>query len=550
MTTRKFGRSAALAAIVLVPALALIVPPARADGDLNNVNHFIIVMQENRSFDNYFGILPFVAGTPYHNAKGGGKRRSCKPDDHTCVDGLSCRLVKGALKCNNVNPGNAGSAVRAFHDPRYCTGPDLDHSWIGSHQEGNYARPNLMLKSSRNRGFVRVNAASDPPDQAIDHDTMGYYDDVDLPFYYGLAVIGQTFPNRAYFLAGTSFGHLTTNEIITSGGYKPITGTIFDRLDAAGVTWTDYYSDLPYSLIFATSAGHTKTVATFLTDAAAGTLPQVSFIDPSAFADQTINGHKFQTDEHPPNDIRAGQYFVSTIVNALRNGPNWSDSVLIITYDEHGGFYDHVPPPAADQNGQDTPDGIPPGQCADNSNPPTSVPGYGASCTHSSSVDAPGLCPTFTPTGPYPAKCATFNQLGFRLPFIAVSPFSKPTYVSHVVSSHTSILALLEKRFSMPPLAARDANAGTLEDMFDFDNAPSLNTPVGTAPLPAEPGDPGCPGRAPARGPGQAHARAVVSSSAGLAPAYPRRVARPRSFAPPRANVRWTRQLTAVLRAG
>src|SRR5262249_48803661 len=163
-----------------------------------------------------------------------------------------------------------------------------------------------------------------------------------------------------------------------------------------------------------------------------------------------------------------GQYFVSTVMNALRNSPSWNDSIVFLTYDEHGGFYDHVIPPPAPQGGASTPDGIEPGQCADNSNPPTSPqPGGRASCAHSSNIDAPGLCPGFTPTGPYPASCATFNQLGFRMPFVAVSPFSKPSYVSHVVSSHTSFLALIEKRFSLPSLTLRDANANTLEDMFD-----------------------------------------------------------------------------------
>jgi len=126
------------------------------------------------------------------------------------------------------------------------------------------------------------------------------------------------------------------------------------------------------------------------------------------------------------------------------------------------------------------------------------MPGGGANCNHSKTVDAPGLCPAFTPTGPYPANCATFNQLGFRLPFVAVSPFAKPQYVSHTIGSHTSLLAFIEKRFALPSLAARDANSNDLEDLFDFDTSPSVNATVGTAPQPMEPpafmpGDPGCP---------------------------------------------------------
>jgi phospholipase C len=145
------------------------------------------------------------------------------------------------------------------------------------------------------------------------------------------------------------------------------------------------------------------------------------------------------------------------------------------------------------------PDGINPGQCADLSNPPASEqPGGGAQCDVSRS-DAAAICPGFTATGPYPANCANFNQLGFRVPFIAVSPFSKPHYVSHTVGDHTSLLALIEKRFislpnklpKRPHLTARDQDADTLEDMFDFNKAPSLNTSVPTAPLPTA-SDPGC----------------------------------------------------------
>jgi phospholipase C len=495
--------------LAILATLAVAAPPAHADGNLQNVNHIIIVMQENHSFDNYFGVLPFAAGSPYHNARGSHRGRACPATDHTCVDGLSCKVNPfGPLVCKNRNrnPG-LPVVVHSFHESRYCTGPDLDHSWDGSHLEGNFRAPNDMLRKSPNDGFVRTNILTEGPPQDQDYDTMGYYDENDLPFYYGLAetfaisdryfaaVIGQTFPNRAYEVAATSFGHLTTSEILPPlGGYKPITGSIYDRLNAAGITWTDYFSDLPFAIIFANTSGHTKPASTFAADAAAGLLPQVAFVDPSAFPDQIINGHVFETDEHPPFDIRAGQYFVSQIITALRNGPNWADSVLFFTYDEHGGFYDHAMPPAVAQGGQPTPDGINPGQCADESNPPASEqPGGGANCTNSSTEDAPGICPTFTPTGPYPAECANFNQLGFRLPFVAVSPFSKPHYVSHIANSHTSLLAFIEKRFSLEPLTLRDAAADTMEDMFDFDTAPSAAATVGTAPLPVQPGDPNCP---------------------------------------------------------
>jgi len=503
-----------VAPVLAACSLVLTAPAARADGNLQNVNHIIIVMQENRSFDHYFGALPYVTGSPYHSAKGSGKKRACAATDNTCVDGLSCTIPKktGVLTCTNSNKSNIKGTVKAFHEEKFCTGPDLDHSWDGTHREVNFKKPNTTLKSSKMDGFVLQNAATELPDQAVDHDTMSYYTDADLPFYYGLAqtfaisdryfasVLGQTFPNRAYFLAGTAFGHLTTSEIIQIPPYKPISGTIFDKLNAHGISWADYKSDLGYSGIFVgLSDPHQKDVSTFATDANAGTLPAVSFIDPSVGVDQLINGTLYETDEHPPANVRAGQYFVSTIATALRNSPSWKDSILLITYDEHGGFYDHVIPPAAVR-----PDAIEPGQCADNSNPPASTqPGGGVNCSHSSGQDAPALCPPcvgkqktgcgFTPTGPYPATCANFDQLGIRLPFIAVSPFAKQHYVSHTVGDHTSLLALIEKRFlNGDSIAARDAAASTLEDMFDFDTSPSVAATVPTAPLP-QANDPGCP---------------------------------------------------------
>jgi len=208
-------------------------------------------------------------------------------------------------------------------------------------------------------------------------------------------------------------------------------------------------------------------------------LPQVSLVDAGG-----------EDDDHPPTDIQRGQVFISRVVNAIRSGPYWKDSVLFITYDEHGGFYDHVAPPRAPQGSARTPDGIFPGQCADLSNPPASQqPGAGAHCS-ASIAEVPLLCPALaqTPAGQYPDTCASFDQLGFRVPFLVVSPFAKPHYISHAIADHTSLLAFIEKRFLSDQAAGsnggrlhltmRDQNADTLEDLFDFDNAPSLNTSV------------------------------------------------------------------------
>jgi phospholipase C len=332
---------------------------------------------------------------------------------------------------------------------------------------------------------------------------MGFYDAADLPYYYALAqafaiddqyfcdVVGPTIPNRFYLMAATSFGHLTTNEIIHPfGGYKPITGTIFDLLDEAGVNWTDYYSDAPQGAEFRDPfPPHFQPLLTsFFSDAAAGTLPPVAFVDP-----ELVGTTNLATDEHPPHDIRSGEFYVAQVINAVRSGPNWKDSIIFLTYDEHGGFFDHLKPPKANQNDALTPDGIAPGQCADLSNPPTSTePGMGANCSGnplgtSSQQDAVALCPAFTPSGPYPSDCANFNQLGFRVPMIVISPFARPHYVSHTIGNHASILRMIEKRFLNGKfLTLRDEFSNDLEDLFDFTNAPSLRTNVSPllAPMP------------------------------------------------------------------
>src|SRR5262249_24375155 len=312
-----------------------------ADGNLHNLNHIIVVMQENHSFDTYLGTLPYAAGTPYHAGNG-----PCRSNDNTCVDGLSCtRNLAGNYTCTNSNLDDDGSTAFAFHDPRYCVKPDLQHNWPGSHMEANFSNPAGALNFSPNDGFGRVNDAQKQPDTVTgesptDDDTIGFYNETDLPFYYNLAenfaiddryfcsVVGPTFPNRAYAAAATSFGHLTTAEIVPPpGGYKPITGTIYDLLDANNVTWTNYFSDLPISGIFRPPSfpfvvpPHSLPLSMFLAHAATGTLPSVSFVDPNFWS----FGSSTENDEHPPTDIRKGEAFVSQVVNAVRNGPNWKD---------------------------------------------------------------------------------------------------------------------------------------------------------------------------------------------------------------------------------
>lgn len=449
-----------------------------------NLQHIVIVMQENHSFDNYFGVLPYAANSPYHAPP--VARHPCPTDDALCVDGLTCTGTTPE-SCANANfTGDGAAMVQAFHETTYCLDAP-EHEWVCMHQDQNLCDPNSTTVLAD--GFVVVNGSPDP---------MGYYNEVDLPYYYALAstfalsdrhfasLVGPTLPNRMYSMAATSFGHLLTDSVDSQPpgppGYQPITGTIFDLLDAAGDPWREYYEcgenavpPRPYAQMFryADSPNYVP-LAEFHADTQGATcgLPAVSYV--------SLFNH-----EHGSYDIRAGQYDVSVLVNDLMTGPCWPSAALFITYDEGGGFYDHVATPRAV-----APDPIPPGACADRSDPPRSMtPGAGANCSTSADTQAELASMRLANEAP-----ADFTQLGFRVPLLAVSPFAKPRYVSHVVSDHTSLLRLIEDRFTPGHhLTARDAQAADLTDLFDFATSPSLHATLSPplAPPPA-PSDGGC----------------------------------------------------------
>ena len=270
---------------------------------------------------------------------------------------------------------------------------------------------------------------------------MGYWTAADIPFYYSLArtfpicdrwfssLLGQTHPNRRFLLAGTAYGAVRTEAKYLLAPSPP-NGTIFDLLNAHSISWRDYYHDLPQAGLFRSvyDANRDKIVpvSQFFTDAAAGTLPAVSYVDP-----QSEMGS-----EEDPQDIQVGEAFVSQIVQAAMHGPAWDKTVLIWTYDEHGGYYDHVPPPRAVK-----PDGIPP----DIQVPPDQPGGY--------------------------------DRLGFRVPAAIVAPFARRGYVSHVVHDHTSVLKLIETKWNLPALTFRDANADNLLDTLDLHAKPVFREP-------------------------------------------------------------------------
>jgi phospholipase C len=379
-------------------AAALSTPPASAP-----VNHVVVMMQENRSYDHYLG------------------------------------QQVGATNPNPLNP--TGPPIAAYHETRYCEPADLDHSWNGSHTEWDNGAMD---------GFTKANATGVDPTGSR---TMGYYTAQDLPFYYGLhdtfatsdqyfqSVLSQTFPNRFYALAGTSFGHIRND--FPTGPNDFNVKTIFESLDNAGVSWKLYFNQVSFALLFKYvrdhAAGHVFPISQYYVDAALGQLPQVSYVDPIFLGPSNV-----ENDEHPPSNVQVGQDFSAKVVNALMKSPNWSSSALFLTYDEHGGFFDHAPPPPAVK-----PDGI----------PPMLQPG-----------DTPGA----------------FDRYGFRVPIYVVSPYSRPHYVSHVVNDHTSILKFMETRWGMPPLTQRDAAAGDMNDFFDFTH-PSFAVPPALPPAVIDP---------------------------------------------------------------
>lgn len=185
----------------------------------------------------------------------------------------------------------------------------------------NFDNPNATLLRALGNGFVRVNDATEQTDSgenATEDQTISYYNQNDLSFYYGLAenfaisdryfasVLGPTFPNRSYLMAATSFGHLTTSDSFPPpGGYKPITGTIFDLLDQNGISWADYFQDAA-KREFSAHRSHNQPLTVFLAEAGGvGSLPQVSFVDPNF----GLAGRTLENDEHPPTDIQRGQFY-------------------------------------------------------------------------------------------------------------------------------------------------------------------------------------------------------------------------------------------------
>jgi phospholipase C len=379
--------------------------PAGTD-TIPQIRHIVVLAMENHSYDNKLGMLA---------------RRG--------ADGF--RLGRNGRPLA-TNPYANGDLQHAFHMPTNCQlSGKPSQTWQDSHTS--FAR-------GRNDGFVK--SASGPV-------AMGYWDHSDQPFYYSVArqfpiadryfcsVLGQTFPNRRYLISATSIGMV--NDGVPGLDDYPANGTIFDRLDSAGVSWKDYCSlgavlsttQLYPKLYLRNVGSRVVPISHFYDDAAAGRLPGFSLVEPDYLTDS----------EEDPQNIAVGEHFAARVINAVLAGPGWKHTLLIWTYDEHGGYYDHVPPPAAL-----APDDIPP-----------DVP---ASQTYKG-----------------------FAQYGFRVPCAVISPWARRGYVSHRVFDHTSICALAEAKWNLPAMTRRDANANNMLDMLDlrrpaFASPPRLARPL------------------------------------------------------------------------
>lgn len=404
---------------------------------INPINHIIVMVQENRSFDNYFGQLP-----AYWQANGFPAQQ---------LDGLPA---------NASNPSADGTGiVSAFHLSTECT-ENLTPSWDESHLDWNLHAPTSGTPTLD--GYV-FNAAKFASDEHLTDTAglraMGYYDASDLNYYYFMAsnfatsdrwfspVMDRTQVNRLYLYAATSAGYAYPPGTNAADNAPLNVPTIFDELQQAGISWKVYYTDTTngvpdtYLTQFATYANpkplpaNVVSVAQFLTDTQNGTLPQVAFIE---------GGYNSGTDEHPDNNVQTGATYVESLINRLMSSTSWKDSAFILTYDEAGGLYDHVPPQATI-----SPDGMAP-------------------------IDLqPGdICSTGTGT------TCNFNYTGFRVPLLVISPFTKKNYVSHTVADYTAILKLIETRFNLPSLTERDAAQIDMSEFFDFQNVPWATPPT------------------------------------------------------------------------
>lgn len=355
------------------------------------IKHIIVMMKENRSFDHVLGKL-HEQGQP------------------------ETEPIPAEFK--NPTTQTATRFLSPVHATTTCWPNDIGHQWISMH---------LNVNGGKMDGFVLNARLSSPTDGQF---ALSYYEQSDLPFYYWLAstfalndrhfasALSGTFPNRNFMLLGTNDG---VRE--TGAGYpKPETPTIFDLLDQAGVTWGVYTDRTLLSGTLGWDYSHRNTghFADFINALDGDTLPQVVFVD----------GKENEEDEHPTADMQLGEAWSRNVYEHARASRYWPALALIWTYDEAGGFFDHVPPPAELCNAR--------------------------------------------------PQDSDYREAGIRVPFVVISPWARAHHVSHTVQEHTAVTRLIETVFNLPALTARDANSNGLMEMFDFHQPALLD--VGPAP--------------------------------------------------------------------
>jgi phospholipase C len=429
-------------------------------GNSGVIKHIFFMLQENRSFDMYFGQL---------GAYRPGRLAPFGITDNATLDSFNPTVT--------LTNAHTGAQVQPFHEPTVCT-ENLSPAWDESHHDTSLTGGDPAWTTTTtftNSSFAMQSFLDTTGSVTETYDpngtrALGYYNQQDLPYYYDLAsffptsdawhspVLANTVPNRMYLMAATSFGH----EYPDGSASHPLYAapTIFRAMNTANVSWLYYYHDGIFLANFADFFDPTIEPKTFpvsdLMNRLAGTcsggacdpdqaLPQVIFIDGASGGSGL--------DEHPDNNIQSGAAYVQSIISALMASDAWQDSIFILSYDEGGGLYDHVPPFMVP-----LPDNYAPGQCPDANN------------------GSVGYCITGNLGG-------TFNLTGLRVPLIVMSPYAKPNFVSHIPRDYTAILAFIENQFNVTPLTARDAYwqdpSRNMSEFFDFTTPAMLNAPNG-----------------------------------------------------------------------
>ncbi len=422
----------------------------------SKVNHIIFMLQENRSFDSYFGKLNNYRAAQFNLPR--------EVDD---------------LEATFTNPNDNGNPVFNFHFGTSCIFSD-SAAWLESWGDMNRFDANgpLLLDGFVHTGGLWAKNTGAADTRGIR--AMGFYNGADLPLPYWFATQFatsdrfyapaplQTEVVRLWAIAATSDGFV--HPLAETNSHASST-TIFQLLDSAGISWKIYSHDKdsfgqlitelrdfqPYGL---TQDIHIFPMSQYFTDLQNGTLPQFAYIEP---------GFDSNLDEHPGEgtDIQVGAKYVGSLITALMNSSSWKDSIFIEAFDEGGGLFDHVGPMI---------DGQPIQELAAGPNGQAVGPGKYASDAQIMHVPSPdGISPQSLHDGDPEGN---FMRTGFRVPVMIVSPFSKPHYVSHTPMDYTAVLKFVETRFQLPNLTQRDAAQPDMFEFFDFVNAPNLNPPA------------------------------------------------------------------------